>query len=185
MLGIALMVVYAASGGAYLVFVVYGYRAADGRFLIIGWTFIAALAASLLVVWITLVNLVYLLLQIAMAIEDVGLVAACGAVARFVRAEFREVAGIFGVVLGSRARRDAGVRAGVVRRRTDRVRAAGRPRRVPVAAGGAVLRGLVFEYIGLTALAAYATLYHRHVAQVGRVSDRTRLRRARLDDPAR
>src|SRR4029450_14009355 len=74
--------------------------AAAGRFPIIGWTFIAALAAILLVAWITLVNWMYLLLQLAMACEDVSLVAACGAAARCVRARFREVAGIFGVILG-------------------------------------------------------------------------------------
>ena len=67
------MVVYALSGGAYLAFVVYGYRAATDRFLIIGWTFIAALSAALLVGWITLVNLLYLLLQIAMAVDGGGL----------------------------------------------------------------------------------------------------------------
>jgi hypothetical protein len=31
----------------------------------------------------------------------------------------------------------------------------------------------VFEYIGLTALAAYASLYHQHVAQTGGAADRT------------
>ena len=31
----------------------------------------------------------------------------------------------------------------------------------PLQLAALVLRGLVFEYIGLTALAAYATLYHR------------------------
>ena len=64
---------------------VYGYRAAGGRYLIIGWTFIAALAAALLVAWITLVNLLYLLLQIAMAVDGVGLGDAVRAAARFVR----------------------------------------------------------------------------------------------------
>src|SRR5262249_29102200 len=72
-LGAGLMIVYALSIAGYLTFVVYGYRAAGGRYLIIGWTFIAAVAAALLVVWFTLVNLLYLLLQIAMAIDGVGL----------------------------------------------------------------------------------------------------------------
>ena len=66
-LGGVLMVVYLISGGAYLALIVYGYRATGDRFLIIGWTFIAALAAVPLVAWITLVNWMYLLLQIAMA----------------------------------------------------------------------------------------------------------------------
>jgi hypothetical protein len=49
LLGIALMVVYAASGGAYLVFATYGYRLPPAA-LVIGWTFIAAIATILLVV---------------------------------------------------------------------------------------------------------------------------------------
>ena len=73
-LGIALMVVYAVTGGAYVAFVVYGYRAVEGRSLIIGWTFIAAhRGRRCWSAWITIVNWCYLLLQIAMAIEDVGL----------------------------------------------------------------------------------------------------------------
>src|SRR5215212_2468368 len=60
---------------------------------------VAACAAALLVGWITLVNWCYLLLQIAMATEDIGLAAGFAAVARFIRAEFRELAEVFGVVL--------------------------------------------------------------------------------------
>ena len=40
------MVVYALSVAGYLAFVLYGYRAAEGRVLILGWTFIAAIAAG-------------------------------------------------------------------------------------------------------------------------------------------
>jgi hypothetical protein len=185
MLGIALMVVYAASGGAYLVFATYGYRTAGGRILIIGWTFIAALAALLLVAWITLVNWMYLLLQLAMACEDVGLVAACGAVARFVRARFREVAGVFGVILGlvlaaTLASALAWSGVGLI----AFVPLVGLAV-FPLQLAALVLRGLVFEYIGLTGLAAYATLYHRHVAQVGRVADRKGVPASGLlDNPA-
>ena len=99
-LGLWLIVVYALSAGLYLAFVVYGYRVAAGRLLVIGWTFIAALAAMALVVWITLVNLLYLLLQIAVAMEGVGVTDGLRAVMRFVRAEFRSLAGVFLVILG-------------------------------------------------------------------------------------
>src|SRR5438876_3925141 len=98
-LGLILMLVYGVSTVGYLAFVVYGYRAAAGRLLIIGWTFIAATAAGLLAAWITLVNLFYLLLQIAIAYEDVGVVQAVRAVARFVHAEFRSLAAVFLVVV--------------------------------------------------------------------------------------
>ena len=80
LLGLALMAVYALSVGGYLAFVVYGYRAAGDRVFVIGWTVIAAVAAGALIVWITLVNLLYLLLQIAMAVEDIALGEACRAV---------------------------------------------------------------------------------------------------------
>ena len=181
MLGIGLMIVYGASGGAYLAFATYGYRAAAGvRLAMIGWTFLAALAAIVLVTWITLVNWAYMLVQIAMATEDVGVVAACGAVARFLRARFVEVAGIFGVVLAlvaaatlasALAWSGVGLIAFV-----PLIGLAVFPMQI----AALVLRGLVFEYLGLTALAAYATLYHRHIAQVGRVADRKRMNAGRL-----
>ena len=94
-LGLLLILIYALSTGAYLAFVVYGYRAAGDRVLLIGWTFVAAIAAIALVAWITLVNFVYLLLQIAMAHDGIGLADACRAVAGFVRAEFRQVVLVF------------------------------------------------------------------------------------------
>jgi hypothetical protein len=76
--------VYAVSTGLYLAFVLYGYRVVSGRVLFIEWTVVAALAAVALVGWITLVNLLYLITQIAIAVDGVGLrdgVAAAGAVA--------------------------------------------------------------------------------------------------------
>jgi hypothetical protein len=168
MLGLALMVVYAASGVAYLAFVAYGYRTAAGRMLIIGWIFNAALATFSLVVWITLVNWWYLLLQIAMAAEDLGIGAAAAAVTRFIRAEFRELAGMFGVILAvvvaatlvsALAWSGVGLIAFV-----PLVGLAVFPLQI----AALLIRGLVFEYIGLSALAAYATLYHRYLAERGR-----------------
>jgi hypothetical protein len=179
-LGIALMVVYAASGAAYLVFVYYGYQGAGDRFLLIGWTFVAAIAAGVLVVWITLINWVYLLLQIAMAAEDVGVIAACGTIVRFVRAEFRVLGGIFGVILGlviaaTLASALAWSGVGLI----AFVPLVGLAV-FPLQIAALVLRGLVFEYLGLTALAAYAALYHRYVAQFGKVADRKRVRSGAL-----
>jgi hypothetical protein len=39
----------------------------------------------------------------------------------------------------------------------------------PLQIAALLVRGVVFEYIGLSALAAYATLYHRHLAASGRL----------------
>jgi hypothetical protein len=176
MLGIALMVVYGASGVAYLAFVVYGYRAAGGRFFIIGWTFIAALAAGVLVTWITVVNWVYLLVQIVVAADGVGVTAAAMTAARFVRAELRELAGIFGVIFvlvlaATLASALAWSGVGLI----AFVPLVGLAV-FPLQIAALLLRGLVFEYIGLTALAAYASLYHQYVAQAGAAAERASAR---------
>jgi hypothetical protein len=164
-LGFALMAVYALSGLAYLVFVVYGYRAAESRMLILGWTFIAAIAAALLIAWITVVNLLYLLLQIAMAVEGIGLADAARSVARFVRVEFRELAGVFVVVVvlvGAATLASALAWSGV-----------GLIAFVPLVGlavfplqlAALLVRGVVFEYLGLTALCAYLTLYQGYASR--------------------
>jgi len=158
-LGLLLMVVYALSIGSYLIVIVRGYQAVSGGVLIVGWTFIAALTAAALVAWITLVNLLYLLMQIAIAVEGVGVGRACRAVARFVRAEFRHLAGVFVIVFAlviaatfasALAWSGVGLIAFV-----PLVGLAVFPLQI----AALLLRGLVFEYLGLTALGAYITLY--------------------------
>lgn len=183
-LGLILMLVYALSAGAYLAFVIYGYRAAGDRVLILEWTFIAALAAGLLVVWITLVNFVYLLLQIAMAHDGTGLGDACRAVVRFVRAEFRQVALVFLVVLAlavaatlasALAWSGVGLIAFV-----PLVGLAVFPLQVVAL----IVRGLAFEYLGLTALASYLTLYAGHASRQSEAYGRSRVPSSPLGHPA-
>ena len=164
-LGIVLMAVYAASIGGYLAFVAYGYRAVEGRALIIGWTFIAAVAAALLVVWFTVVNLLYLLVQIAVAVEGVGLADGCRAAARFIRAEFRELAAVFLVVAGlvvaaTLASMLAWSGVGLI----AFVPLVGLAV-FPLQIAALLLRGFVFEYLGLTALSAYLTLYQNYAVR--------------------
>lgn len=163
-LGIALMMVYVLSFGGYLALVVYGYRAASGM-LAIEWTFLAALSAAALVVWITIVNLIYLLLQIAVAVEDTGLSQACRVVTRFVRGELRGVVGIFFVVLAlviaaTMASALAWSGVGLI----AFVPLVGLAV-FPLQLVALLLRGLVFEYLGLSALGAYLTLYFGHVSR--------------------
>jgi hypothetical protein len=164
-LGLMLMGVYALSGGAYLAFVVYGYRAAGDRILVLEWTVIAAAAAVLLVIWITLVNFVYLLLQIALAHDRSRLSDACRSVWRFVRAEFRHVAMVFLVMLAlavaatfasALAWSGVGLIAFV-----PLVGLAVFPLQIMAL----IVRGLAFEYLGLTALGAYLTLYAAHASR--------------------
>jgi len=157
--GLTLMAVYALSGAAYLAVVVYGYRAATDRFLLVEWTFVAALLAALLVVWITLVNVLYLLIQIAIAADGGGVAKASLAVLRFIRSEFRELAAIFVVVfalviVATFASALAWSGVGLV----AFVPLVGLAV-FPLQLAALLVRGLVFEYLGLTALGAYVTLY--------------------------
>jgi hypothetical protein len=163
-LGIWLMVAYALTAAGYLAFIVYGYRAAGGGVLFIGWTVLAAIATVGLFLWITAVNLVYLLLQIALAAGSASVGDALRSILRFARAEFRELGAIFLVVFGmvvaawlasALAWSGVGLIAFV-----PMVGLAVFPLQI----AALLLRGLVFEYIGLTAMGAYVTLYRRHVA---------------------
>jgi hypothetical protein len=161
-LGVALMIVYAVSAGAYLAFVIYGYHLAGDRVLAIGWTFIAALATVALVGWITVVNLLYLLMQLAMAVEEATLAGAARAVARFIRAELRELLGVFLVVFAlvvaaTLASALAWSGVGLI----AFVPLVGLAV-FPLQIAALVFRGVVFEYLGLTALGAYITLYERY-----------------------
>jgi hypothetical protein len=169
-LGIALTFAHVVFGGVYLTCVVYGYRAAAGFVSVIGWTIIAAFATAVLIAWITLINLFYLLLQIAMAADNVGLSEACRAVGRFVRAEFPVLARIFLIILAlvvaatlvsALAWSGVGLIAFV-----PLVGLAVFPLQV----AALIIRGLAFEYIGLAAAGAYLTLYRRAPRTVERSS---------------
>jgi len=161
-LGLILMVTYAASAVAYLTFVVYGYRAAAERGFVLGWTVVAALATLGLVLWITIINLLYLLAQIVIAVENVGVADAFRGMVRFIRAEFRELGAVFLVVLGivaaatlvsALAWSGVGLIAFI-----PLVGLAVFPLQILAL----IVRGLVFEYIGIAALGSYVTLYRRH-----------------------
>jgi hypothetical protein len=160
-LGLILIAVYVLSIAAYVAFVVYGYRAADGRALVIGWTLIAAMAAAALVGWITIINLLYLLTQIAIAVEGTGIAEAMRVVARFIRAEFRELAAVFVVVLvlvvaATLASALAWSGVGLI----AFVPLVGLAV-FPLQIAALLVRGIVFEYLGLVALGAYLSLYTR------------------------
>ena len=161
-LGLTLMVAYGLTGAGYLAFIVYGYRTASDGVVFILWTVVAALATLGLFLWITAINLVYLLMQIAMAAGHVTLLDAAREVGRFVRAEMRELSGIFVIVFGivvvtwlASALAWSGV--GLI----AFVPLVGLAV-FPLQLAALVVRGLVFEYVGLTAMGAYVTLYQRY-----------------------
>ncbi len=72
-LGLGLLVVYAITAAAYFGLLFGGYALADNVGVLLWWTVIAAAASSAVIVWITLVNFLYLITQIVMAVDDVGL----------------------------------------------------------------------------------------------------------------
>ena len=98
-LGACLLGIYGATAALYLAFVIGGYRLVGNAGVLLGWTIATAVASSVLIVWITLVNFFYLLTQMVMAIEDISVRNGVRRAVHFVRSTFREIAGIFGVVL--------------------------------------------------------------------------------------
>jgi hypothetical protein len=169
-LGLLLMLVYGISGALFLAFVVVGYRLAEGRSLLIGWTFVAALAAAVLIFWITIVNLLYLLAQIAIAAEDATILEAFRIVARLIRTCFRELTGVFLMMLlvvaaATFASALAWSGVGLIAFIPLIGLAV-----IPLQLAALVLRGLAFEYIGLTALGAYMTSYRQHAAALRSVA---------------
>ncbi len=158
-LGFLLVGVYLVSAAVYLVVVFGGYRWIANPTLLVAWTLVAALLSTALVVWITLVNLLYLLTQIIIAVSDRGVRWSLKEVFRFLRVEMWDVIGVFGVilllvVLATVA--SIGATAGlgliaVVPVATLIV--------LPLQLGAWLLRNLVFQYLGLAALTAYLHLY--------------------------
>ena len=137
--------------------------------MLLGWTFAAVLASSALVVWITLINFLYLLTQMAIAVEDLGVRRRCARVAQFIRASLREVAGIFGVVLllvaiATVASIMATAGLGLI----AVVPFVGLAM-VPLQLAAWLLRGFVFEYLALTALGAYLTQYRYYLHSLAAV----------------
>lgn len=158
-LGIILMAIYAISGGLYLIAAYEsGFRGDFGGLL----TFLMTVG---FVSWITIVNLVYLLMQIIIAAEDCSVARAWRRMAAFVRQQRRGVSLIFGVILVVVV-----AATGVSLLATA---ALGLIAFVPFV-GLAVLplqllawifRGIVFQFIGLTSIGAYLRLYRDHVTE--------------------
>jgi hypothetical protein len=151
-LGAGLLIVYGLTTGASLALVL-GPAASSG------WGVTAGLSLAI-VAWITVVNLIYLLLQIVTAADDCNVAEAVGRVVGLFRSQFRSVLLIFGatlvlVVLTTAA----SILATAALTFIGFVPLIGIAV-VPILQLIAwIVRGLVFEFIGLTALVAYLRLY--------------------------
>jgi hypothetical protein len=151
-LGIWLMVVYALSTAASLA-LVFGPTNREH------WQMFAALASAALVGWITVINFIYLLLQMVMAADDCSLAEAAKRVLKLLRARLRTVAAIFiatlGLVLLTTA---ASILATAALGLIAFVPLVGLAA-LPLQLIAWLVRGVVFQYIGLTALVSYARVY--------------------------
>ena len=158
-LGFGLMTAYLLSGAAYLFFVV-GSRATGDS-----WG-LTALVTALFVTWITVLNLVYLLLQIIVAADDCSVATALRRVAAFVRTEIKDIAAVFGVVLALViCATGASILATTALGLVGFVPLFGLAV-LPLQLAAWLLRGIVFQYLGLTAIGAYLQLYRAYARQI-------------------
>lgn len=164
-LGLALIAVYIVSGALYLAVIVFGFSASSHPAVLLGWTLVVTAATGALIVWFMLVNLMYLLIQMVVAVDDLGLRAAIARVLQFLRGALREVAGIFGVVLvlvvlATAVSILATAGLGLI----SFVPIVGLAI-VPLQIAAWLVRGVFFQYVGLTALGAYLTEYRAFAAR--------------------
>jgi hypothetical protein len=168
-LGAALLAAYALSGALYLVVVFVAYRLSGAPGAMVGWTAAAALCATMLVLWITVVNVTYLLVQMVIAAEDVSVRRAVLIVRAFITARYGELGMAFGVLLALvLTATAASVLATAALGLISFLPFAGFAV-FPLQVVAWVVRGMVFQYLGLTALATYATSYRRYREGAGDV----------------
>ncbi|MCA1586990.1 MAG: hypothetical protein LC791_20215 [Acidobacteria bacterium] len=177
-LGLALCAVYLTSAAIYLAIVFGPLRATEQD-----WTVLAAVASLALVGWITAVNFLYLLIQIVIAADECDVRTAVARVGGLLRAESRTLVLVFGAILALVTMTTA---ASILA-----TAALGLIAFVPLVSLAALplqllawlLRGLVFQFIALSGLAAYARVHrgaldrsgaHRHsgpnVHHIGRTA---------------
>lgn len=158
-LGAFLLATYIASGGLYLAVIVAGYRAVGEEGFLIGWTAIAALCSALLVAWLAVVNTGYLVLQVIMAARDISVRAAVGEAVRLIRSDTSRTLGVFLVTAGlvglaTLASIVATAGLGLI----SFVPFVGLAV-LPLQLFAWLLRGLIFQYLGLASAGAYLFLY--------------------------
>lgn len=165
LLGGWLVLVYAMVFAGYFGGLLAAYRVAARAEWISAFPLAALIATSALVVVIAAVNLLYLLTQIIVVAGDCSVRQAVELLRRFLLHDARQVAGIFGVtlifvVVGTAASLVATAGLGLI----AWVPFAGLAV-LPLQAAAWLARGLVFEFIDLTAIAAYLAQYRRFVEQ--------------------
>jgi len=152
-LGLALMGVYLASGAMYLIAVSANRSPgllATGLFTVV------------FVAWITIVNFLYLLIQIVIVADDCSIMSALPRVSAFLHRERRLVVAVFLVVLVLvLCAMGASLVATAALSLIAFIPLFGLTV-LPLQLLAWMLRDLVFQYIGLSSIAAYVTLYRDH-----------------------
>jgi hypothetical protein len=155
-LGVALMAVYLSSGAVYLI-TVFASRAG-------AWWGTTALVTVAFAAWITVVNLLYLLMQVVIAADDCSVTSAAGRVTGFLRHQYLHVLFVFVVVLVMAIlATGASLLATALLGLIAFVPFFGLTV-LPLQLLAWLLRGVVFQYIGLTSIGAYLTLYRSYSA---------------------
>lgn len=158
-LGFVLMAVYLLSAAAFMGVVLWDNPISAS----VGYTTLVTVG---FVLWVTLVNLVYLLIQVVIAADDCSVVSAVRRVTVFVRQEKQVLAGIFVVVLAMMALATAAsviafTGLGLILLIPFVWLAA-----IPLQLAAFLLRALVFQYIDMTSIAAYLKLYRAHSSRL-------------------
>ncbi|MCX6544446.1 MAG: hypothetical protein NTV05_08525 [Acidobacteria bacterium] len=161
-LALLLGAIYAISAAAYLgiLFGRYGVTLESG----LDWTLAAVTLSAAMVLWITLINFFYLLIQAVIVVEDCSVRNGARRVFGFLRAAPRLAFSVLGVMLG--------LFLGATFVSLIATTSLGLIAFVPLAGLAVVplqlvawmFRGVVFQYLGLSALGAYLSLYRRHAS---------------------
>ena len=158
-LGLLLVGVYGIVAVVYVFAVLTSYHVVRERGLLVGWTVVASAISIALVLGITVINLLYLLAQLVVAAENCSVRAAAARVGRFLSLEHRQIAVLFAVMLAvvglaTMASILATAGLGFI----GFIPVVGLTV-LPLQLAAWLARGLVFQYLGLGALSAYARLY--------------------------
>jgi hypothetical protein len=152
-LGLALTVVYALLAGGYIGLVFGPPTAAS-----LSGPIAVTLASLALIVAVTLVNFVYLLLQIVVAAEDCGVPEAVPRVARLLRRRAKELGRVLGAILALMLMATgASILATAALGLIAFVPFVGLAA-LPLQVFAWMVRGVVFQFVGLTGVATYARL---------------------------
>jgi hypothetical protein len=156
-LGVLLGALYAVAAGLSVLLGFSLYRVGGGRPLLLG--SVVAAAVAVFIALITLINVLYLLAQVVLVVTESGVGGATREVGRFVRGEFWKVTRVFGVtILLLVVATLLSVAATWGFYLIAYVPLAG-VIVLPLQLAAWLLRSLLFQYLGLTALAAYLRLY--------------------------